>query len=179
MPTDKSVLMETIVQLLWLHLPHLLSVLCLLLFRSKPSVLLLKTWWDEMRMFYLCIKNWGLFNSFQLDFYSCSNTDILQVLDRNPEPDPPGTSNSGSLKQWWMAREHTCKNMKLPESVDTTAATRNVHTLCGATFWKKLEEMTCKAFGPPLTPVYMSQKKGAGPQSNSDYSRTLKHKNRI
>lgn len=69
--------------------------------------------------------------------------------------------------------------MKLPESVDTTAATRNAHTPCSATFWKKLEEMTCKVFGPPLTPVYMDQKKGAGPQSNSDYSQTLKNKYRI
>lgn len=75
MPSDKSVLMKTIVQLLWLHLPHLLSVLCFLLFRSKPSILFLKMWWDEMRIFYLCITNWVLFNSIQLDFYSCSKTD--------------------------------------------------------------------------------------------------------
>lgn len=104
-----------------------------------------------MRIFYLYYK----LRVVQFNLISIAvqiQTDILQVLDRNPEPDPPGTSNSGCLEQWWIGGEeeklqeegqkeekighinHTCKNMKIPESVDTSAATRNVHTLCIATF---------------------------------------------
>lgn len=198
MPSDKSALTETIVQLLWLHLSHLLSVLGLLLFRSKPSILFLKMWWNEMRIFYLCITNWVFFNSIQLDFYSCSNTDRHSpgawqkprawspwnkqqwlsgaMVDRRRGGETPGGRTEGGKdrthKSYMQKHEATRKCWHHCCYQECT------HTLW-RNIWNKLEEMTCKEFGPSLTPVYMSQKKGAGPQSNSDYSQTLKNKYRI